>query len=635
MPWICQSVVPESGKEAHMVSIYYRDPLCAIKSLLCRPSLANHMEFAPRKVNLSGEERLFSDIFTGKWAWEVQVSRFLLTISRVLNAQQNSLSRNATLIPVLLSIQVKELAGSKKMWSLYLSIGNIISCVRNDPVTHSWVAIGHIPFVEFLDDKSLSGVLKARLFHQCLELILAPLCVAGKRGLIMGDSIGSHRRCFPRLAAVLADHTDQLIINIANGGSSPTSTVTQAQFGSASPHPPRTFKWIMARIQEASKAADPKNLQEYTSAAQRLGLNGVHKPFWRDLPGYEPNICIAPDLDRGLLRFWRDHVLKWTVHIVGIRELNKRLKILQPIVGVAQFDDGIPHLSNWTEREDRDVQRVLIAIIHGAPGVTPQIMDCLRAIHEFVYLARYHMHSTSTLSRLEDALRTFHAGKNALLETATRSGNTIPRHFNIPKLSGLYQFPLNIPQLGTCPQFRSSIIEGHCHDVLPPPLDSEHNGIEDQIAQMCQMTEKGERIRLMVEYVSWICRGNSQVQNDRRSPPDLTYFENSPLVGHIPDRLDMVLNSVARVYSLPGLRASLKKFLDVSGEHSQEVLNQSRIDIWDRLEIRGCRDPDVWNPVLLQVVEALPPLSGMPNGRNHCILLKNPGVVALRIQGEK
>jgi hypothetical protein len=52
--WVNQLITPESGTlkglPDNQVVLLYRDPLKAIQSLLDRPSLANHMEFAPYRI---------------------------------------------------------------------------------------------------------------------------------------------------------------------------------------------------------------------------------------------------------------------------------------------------------------------------------------------------------------------------------------------------------------------------------------------------------------------------------------------------------------------------------------------------------------------------------------------------------
>lgn len=73
--WSALSVIPETGTPHDDVVLYYRNPLHAIQTLLALPSLTDAMEFVPRRVweTSEREERLYSELFTGEWAWETQV----------------------------------------------------------------------------------------------------------------------------------------------------------------------------------------------------------------------------------------------------------------------------------------------------------------------------------------------------------------------------------------------------------------------------------------------------------------------------------------------------------------------------------------------------------------------------------
>jgi hypothetical protein len=75
MKWKEVEVVPRSGTPSSPVYICYRDPLDAIRSLLDRPSLADHITYEPQrhwKDKVNGTRR-YSEIFSGDWAWEMQV----------------------------------------------------------------------------------------------------------------------------------------------------------------------------------------------------------------------------------------------------------------------------------------------------------------------------------------------------------------------------------------------------------------------------------------------------------------------------------------------------------------------------------------------------------------------------------
>jgi hypothetical protein len=76
MRWFARTIVPYSGTPSEDITLYYRDPLDAVQWLLDRPDLFDHMEFIPRRVRSNDEEkqRIYSEIFTGDWAWTTQVS---------------------------------------------------------------------------------------------------------------------------------------------------------------------------------------------------------------------------------------------------------------------------------------------------------------------------------------------------------------------------------------------------------------------------------------------------------------------------------------------------------------------------------------------------------------------------------
>jgi hypothetical protein len=147
----------------------------------------------------------------------------------------------STIIPVLLGsdkTHLTVLAGDKKAWPLYLSIGNIPSQIRNALKQQAWALIGYIPVVHFEDNVDLQSTLINRLFHQCVELILDPLIKTGEDGQEMKDSKGDVRRCYPRVAAYLADYPEQVLINAVAGNNSPITTAGHHNLDNPRPSPP-------------------------------------------------------------------------------------------------------------------------------------------------------------------------------------------------------------------------------------------------------------------------------------------------------------------------------------------------------------------------------------------------------------
>ncbi|CAG8738957.1 4030_t:CDS:1, partial [Acaulospora colombiana] len=381
-------------------------------------------------------------------------------------------------------------------------LGNIKSSVRNKPSNRAWVLVAYLPITHFENPKALQTTLQDRLFHQCVELVLSPLIAAGTGGVKMVDSCGHERDCFPRIAAYLADYPEQILVNVAAHRNSPTSTASYKDLGNDKPCPPRTQDWILNVIAEVKASVDPSDLEAYQKAAKLRGLNGVDRPFWIDLPGYRPELCICPDILHGLHPFWRDHVLKWVINLVGIKELDARVKAVEPVIGMKHFKRGISHLSQWTGKEDRELQRILLAVIAGAPNIDTKTMTCLRAFHDFVYLAQYQTHGPETLRYLKQALQVFHRTKDVFITKGARRGkNGTIKHYCIPKMAALFQYVTHIPAMGSSPQYSTEWTE-NCHQTMAKQAYRATNK-RDFEYQMCRYLDRTDRIALLEEITIW------------------------------------------------------------------------------------------------------------------------------------
>src|SRR5258706_16369279 len=140
------------------------------------------------------------------------------------------------------------------------------------------------------------------------------------------------------------------------------------------------MEWLLYLRQEY----DTVDIPAYSKAAAEYGLNGVDRLFWEDLPGYRPELCIAPDILHGLHCIWRDHILKWAQNLVGNDELNRRLAVLQPVVGYCRYPNRISKMKQWTGRDDRELKQILVRGKSGAAKLTPCALTNFRAFHNFV-----------------------------------------------------------------------------------------------------------------------------------------------------------------------------------------------------------------------------------------------------------
>jgi hypothetical protein len=88
--WMAHDIDPGSGTLLEPVTLFFRDPMKAIESLLQRPTFKGSLDFVPRKVwsdpqdpdDPDRRERNYKEIFSGEWAWRTQVG-LLVYFSRV------------------------------------------------------------------------------------------------------------------------------------------------------------------------------------------------------------------------------------------------------------------------------------------------------------------------------------------------------------------------------------------------------------------------------------------------------------------------------------------------------------------------------------------------------------------------
>lgn len=73
--WLAKQIIPESGTATDNVTLFYRNPVDAVKALLSRPNLVDELEFVPKRVwaNKEKKSRIYSEVLTGDWAWNTQV----------------------------------------------------------------------------------------------------------------------------------------------------------------------------------------------------------------------------------------------------------------------------------------------------------------------------------------------------------------------------------------------------------------------------------------------------------------------------------------------------------------------------------------------------------------------------------
>ena len=85
--WECESFegdeLDEKGlKRKEILHLWKRDPVECIRELIGNPAFRNQMRFAPEKAyeDSDGKNRIFDEMWSGDWWWDLQVSACCLAL---------------------------------------------------------------------------------------------------------------------------------------------------------------------------------------------------------------------------------------------------------------------------------------------------------------------------------------------------------------------------------------------------------------------------------------------------------------------------------------------------------------------------------------------------------------------------
>lgn len=532
-----------------------------------------------------------------------------------------------------------------------------------------------MPIAQFTHPKKrMRGVLDARLFHQCLDLVLDPLKKAATIGRMMSDPLGNIRYCFTPLVSYIADTPEAAMLGCVRGLTSHVTTASYKNYGDAERHESRTAAITLSQL--ASIDCDPLMVVEYFAACEPFRLSGVSHPFWRDWPLAEPSQFFTPEcLHHWHGEFW-DHDVRWCVQALGEAEIDFRFSIVPPITGLRQFPTGITKLKQVCGRTKRDIQRFFVVVIAGATD--PDVVIATRALMEFRYKAQAPVLTSTHCDEIKAALQEFHDYKHAIIEGGFRRGpstGAILENWRIPKLELLQSVAPSIPRVGTPLQWSADTTE-HAHiEVVKEPASMTNN--QNYSSQICRSLDRDEKCRRFNTAIALSTLAHSSGPDGETSGDDSEDGEDEEdEVGNVLDdiwtsRKQMVnffavaakhtadtvmsgprplrtfsigstafrvnynpslrrvpIDEVATMYNLPDLRAALGDYVDREGDFAQNFhtfghrrstedvdLPFKELHIWHkvRLQQKCYHDPSVIAPSF--TVHACPPNRSLKDGR--------------------
>ncbi|KAH9916532.1 uncharacterized protein B0H18DRAFT_1038202 [Fomitopsis serialis] len=418
--------------------VIFRDPLECVKFLYRHPLFGAFASMGPEVVHTRMGQRVITDFSTATLAWNMQSK--LPTGAEVVSLHLGSDK-----------LAVTSHFGDYEMHPLLLTLAGLPATIRSRFSNDAWMCVAYLPVPKFAVHTTYQGILANRILHKAMDLVTANLKIVARFGHSMADPYGNVRLVFTPVVALSGDLVEHLSMAAVSSSVSPITLATSSQFGDGRVYARCTKAHTLNLIYAASKVVDVWQLHDFQRECKKVGLNGVHLPWWRDYLLADPSLFSIA---------------------VGTHELDRRFASRHKHLGYAALR-RVSEVKQMTGRMQREIMRTIIVAIEGA--VSPGFMCAMRAILDFLLAAQSPRHTHH--------LRTFHDHKKAIM---TAGG---------PKLEILSNFVPIILSHGALPQWSCDSVEHLLHTEIKKPYRLYTNNRRANFGEQC--TRHRDRVEKM------------------------------------------------------------------------------------------------------------------------------------------
>ncbi|KAF8587700.1 hypothetical protein K439DRAFT_1645778 [Ramaria rubella] len=231
---------------------------------------------------------------------------------------------------------------------------------------------------------------------------------------------------------------------------------------------------------------------------EKVGICAIPQPFWDGLPHCNICACFTPDILHQLHKgAFKDHLVAWCMSLATKQEVDARFQAQPSHPSLWHFKKGISTISQWSGTEYKNMEKVFVGLISGS--MPPDALPAARAVLDFIYLAQYASHSTTTLKQLQESLTRFHTHKETFI------AHNVCEHFQIPKIHAIEPYVASIKSHGTADGFNTELPERLHIDFTK--IGYRAGSCWGCIIQMTKWITRQEKIHVFSAYLHWRAPG--------------------------------------------------------------------------------------------------------------------------------
>ncbi len=203
-------------------------------------------------------------------------------------------------------------------------------------------------------------------------------------------------------------------------------------------------------------------------------------------------VSITPDILHQGLQGIVKYLVAWLRNpkAFGTKLIDARCRTLPRNHHIKTFPQGISILSRVSGQEHKDLCRILLFLfldLRLPSGFsTSCVIQSVRALLNFLYLAQLPSQTSKTIRRLDESLGQFHANKSVFVELGIR------KHFNIPKFHSLTHYCSSITLFGTTDNYNTEHTERLHIDYTKDAYRA--TNCKDEFLQMTTWLERHEKV---------------------------------------------------------------------------------------------------------------------------------------------